>query len=195
MQNSLVEYLSSKIDLSENDKQLIADAYQLVKLKKKEHLFEAGTRHFVEAFIVQGTMRVYYVDSKGLEHVLYFGFKNWWVGDMALYRPDECGLLSAQALEDTTVLIIHPDKKEELFAKIPGLERFFRIIIQRHLAVLQKRFLLTVSTNAQERYEELLERSPGIEQLVPQHQIASYLGILPESLSRMKKQKLDKRPS
>lgn len=195
MQNPLVEYLSTKIDLSKNDKQLISDSYQYVDLKKKEHLFEAGTRNFIEAFIIEGTMRVYYVDGKGLEHVLYFGFQNWWVGDMALYRPGECGLLSAQAMEDTKVLVIHPDKKEALFAKIPSLERLFRVIIQRHLAVLQKRFLLTVSTNAQERYQELLDRSPGIEQLVPQHQIASYLGILPESLSRMKKQKLDERPS
>ena len=64
----------------------------------------------------------------------------------------------------------------------------FRIISQKHLTVLQKRFLLTVSANAAERFQELIQRSPGIEQLVPQHQIASYLGILPESLSRMKKQ-------
>jgi len=70
------------------------------------------------------------------------------------------------------------------------LERFFRVLAERHLVVLQKRFLLTISANASERYQELLERSPGIEQLVPQHQIASYLGILPESLSRMKKQLL-----
>jgi hypothetical protein len=59
--------------------------------------------------------------------------------------------------------------------------------------VLQKRFFLTVSANAEERYEELINRHAGIEQLVPQHQIASYLGILPESLSRMKKQLMDRR--
>lgn len=194
MQNQLIQYLSAKMELSESDKKNISEAYELITIKKKQHLFEAGKRQFIEGFILEGTMRVYYIDAKGLEHVLYFGFENWWVGDMALYNPDECGLLSAQAMEETKLLIISPEKKEELFQKIPALERFFRIIVQRHLAVLQKRFLLTVSSNAQERFQELIERSPGIEQLVPQHQIASYLGILPESLSRMKKQMLDNRP-
>ena len=75
-----------------------------------------------------------------------------------------------------------------MLEQVPQLEKLFRIITQKHLTVLQKRFLLTVSSNAAERYQELIQRHPGIEQLVPQHQIASYLGILPESLSRMKKQ-------
>ncbi|MEY3087114.1 MAG: hypothetical protein RLZ93_1038, partial [Bacteroidota bacterium] len=76
---------------------------------------------------------------------------------------------------------------EYLFDQIPALERLFRVMAQRTLAVLQKRFLMTVSAHAEERYQELLQRHPGIEQIVAQHQIASYLGILPESLSRMKK--------
>jgi len=87
-------------------------------------------------------------------------------------------------------LVIDPTEKEVLLKKVPKLERLFRLMIQKNLSVLQKRFLLTISANASDRYLELIERSPGIEQLVPQHQIASYLGIHPESLSRMKKQLL-----
>jgi len=186
----LTKYIADRIPLTESDKRHINACYSLVDVKKKHYLFEAGKQCTQEGFVVQGSFRVYYVDLKGLEHVLYFAFEDWWVGDMASFYTGEPSGLNAQALEDSKILVIDPGKKEVLFEAVPALERLFRIITQKHLAVLQKRFLLTVSANAAERYQELIKRSPGIEQLVPQHQIASYLGILPESLSRMKKQLL-----
>ena len=188
--NQLVEYIASRIDITPKEREIISNAYSLQSYKKKQFLFEQGQVCHIEAFVVRGTFRIFYVDSKGLEHVLYFAFKDWWAGDIASFNSAEPSGLSAQALEESIALVIDPVKKEELLKQVPALERLFRIITQKHLTVLQKRFLLTVSANANERYNELIKRSPGIEQLVPQHQIASYLGILPESLSRMKKQLL-----
>jgi CRP-like cAMP-binding protein len=188
--DQLIEHLTQRITLTDREKQAIRDAYSLLEIKKKKYLFEQGSVCQLEAFVVKGTFRIYYVDLKGLEHVLYFAFKDWWVGDIASFTSGEPSGLNAQALEDSILLVIDPVKKEQLYKEIPSLERFNRIISQKHLTVLQKRFLLTISASAAERYEELIKRSPGIEQLVPQHQIASYLGILPESLSRMKKQLL-----
>lgn len=181
----LTDYIAERISITEKDKELIADAYNLVTIKKKAFLFHPGQVCSIEAFVVEGTFRIFYVDQKGLEHVLYFAFIDWWAGNSG--QPS---YLHCQALEDSKVLVIDSEKKEKLLSQVPRLERLFRIILQKHLIVLQKRFLLTISANAAERYEELIKRSPGIEQLVPQHQIASYLGILPESLSRMKKQLL-----
>jgi CRP-like cAMP-binding protein len=186
----LTDYIATRIPLSESDKDRINACYTMVDVKKKHYLFEAGKPCTHEGFVVEGSFRLYYIDFKGLEHVLYFAFEEWWVGDMASFYTGEPSGLNAQALEDSKILVIDPLKKEALFEAVPALERLFRIITQKHLAVLQKRFLLTVSASASERYQELIKRSPGIEQLVPQHQIASYLGILPESLSRMKKQLL-----
>ena len=188
--NQLIEYISARIELTEKECELIANAYSIQKFKKKQFLFEQGKICISEAFVAASTFRIYYVDSKGLEHVLYFAFKDWWAGDIASFNSGEPSGLAAQALEESVAIVIDPIKKEALLKKVPALERLFRIITQKHLTVLQKRFLLTVSANAAERYDELIKRSPGIEQLVPQHQIASYLGILPESLSRMKKQLL-----
>ena len=133
---------------------------------------------------------MYYTDTKGHEHVLYFAFADWWVGDLSAFHFEDAATLNVQALEDSYVLEISKEDLEFLFEQIPALERLFRIMAQRTLAVLQKRFLMTVSAHAEERYQELLQRHPGIEQIVAQHQIASYLGILPESLSRMKKKLL-----
>jgi CRP-like cAMP-binding protein len=188
LQNRLTDYLAQRVSITEEDKKMIANAYQIKKLKRKEILFHQGEKCVLEAFVLSGSFRIFYADSKGLEHVLYFAFPDWWVGDIASFYTGEPAALSAQALEESLVLTIDPKSKEELFKKIPSLERLFRIITQKHLTVVQKRLLLSYSASAAERYQELLKRSPGIEQLVPQHQIASYLGILPESLSRLKKQ-------
>lgn len=185
---ALLNYLTRKANLSEEELEHVRHAYTTLELKRKDFLFEHGRPCNVEAFVVSGTLRLFYLDDKGLEHVLYFAFPDWWASDMASFYSGEPALLSCQALENCQLLVIEPEAKELLLQQVPKLERLFRIITQRNLAVLQKRFLLTVSANAQERFQELLDRSPGIEQLVPQHQIASYLGILPESLSRMKKQ-------
>lgn len=190
---TILNYISSRIPLQKNEEEYIRQAYQIKHLKRKEMLFEQGTPCEIEAFVISGSFRIFYMDQKGLEHVLYFAFPEWWVGDMASFYSGEDGRLNAQALEDSLVLVTTPDLKEKLFEQIPSFERLVRIIVQRNLSVVQKRLLLSYSASAAERYEELIHRSPGIEQLVPQHQIASYLGILPESLSRIKKQRLQKK--
>jgi CRP-like cAMP-binding protein len=164
--------------------------YHLRKVSKKDFFLQEGSTNFNQGFVVDGTLRVFYTDAKGNEHVLYFAFADWWVGDLSAFHFDDAATLNVQALEESYILEISKEDLEYLFDKIPALERLFRVMAQRTLAVLQKRFLMTVSAHAEERYQELLQRHPGIEQIVAQHQIASYLGILPESLSRMKKKLL-----
>lgn len=186
----LYAYTSQRVLLSAADFELMKQYYHLRKVAKKDFFLKEGTRNFLQGFVVDGTLRVYYTDTKGNEHVLYFAFADWWVGDLSAFHFEDAATLNVQALEDSYVLEISKEDLEFLFEQIPALERLFRIMAQRTLAVLQKRFLMTVSAHAEERYQELLQRHPGIEQIVAQHQIASYLGILPESLSRMKKKLL-----
>jgi CRP/FNR family transcriptional regulator len=186
----LYAYTSQRVPLSAADFELMKQYYHLRKVAKKDFFLKEGTRNFLQGFVVDGTLRVYYSDTKGNEHVLYFAFADWWVGDLSAFHFDDAATLNVQALEESYILEIAKEDLEYLFEQIPALERLFRIMAQRTLAVLQKRFLMTVSAHAEERYQELLQRHPGIEQIVAQHQIASYLGILPESLSRMKKKLL-----
>ena len=183
----LYDYTSKRVAISEKDFELIKTKYHLRKVNKKDFFLKEGSKHFHQGFVVSGTLRVFYTDAKANEHVLYFAFADWWVGDLSAFHFDEAATLNVQALEDSYILEIAKEDLEELFERVPALERLFRIMAQRTLAVLQKRFFMTVSAHAEERYKELLQRHPGIEQIVAQHQIASYLGILPESLSRMKK--------
>lgn len=188
----LFTYIEQRVSLSEADKVFIKQRFTLRNIKRKSYFLREGDLGFEQAFIISGTMRVFYIDGKAQEHVLYFGFKDWWIGDLASFELRSPSQLNVQALEDTWVLAFTHDGIDEIFQKIPQMERLFRMMAQRTLAVLQKRLFLTVSASAEERYLALIERHPSIEQLVPQHQIASYLGILPESLSRMKKQRIQK---
>ena len=189
---ALFTYIQQRVSLSDADKAFIKQRFTLRKIKRKSYFLREGDLGFEQAFIISGTMRVFYIDGKTQEHVLYFGFKDWWIGDLASFELRSPSQLNVQALEDTWVLAFTQDGIDEIFQHIPQMERLFRIMAQRTLAVLQKRLFLTVSASAEERYLALIERHPSIEQLVPQHQIASYLGILPESLSRMKKQRIQK---
>lgn len=188
----LIDYIEEYVSLTDEEKRIITEAYRPMHLNKKEMLFEQGTRCENEAFVLSGTLRVFYLDQKGHEHVLNFALPGWWVGDLASFYQGTPAFLNVQALEPSELLVIHPEEKEKLFQQIPKLERMFRIVIQKHLSSLQNRFLVTISETADQRYRNLLKRIPNIEQLVPQHQIASYLGILPESLSRLKRQMLEK---
>lgn len=183
----LIQYIKDKISLTPAQEELVRTRFHLQKMKRKEFFLQEGHECLSQGFIVEGTFRVFFLDNKGSEHVLYFGFKDWWVGDIASFHSHEPSKMNIQAMEDSYILSFSQVDLDYLFEHIPAFERMFRIMTQRTLAVLQKRFLLTISANAEERYKELIQRHPGIEQLVPQHQIASYLGILPESLSRMKK--------
>ncbi|TNE78005.1 MAG: Crp/Fnr family transcriptional regulator [Bacteroidetes bacterium] len=189
--SELIQYFEQYVSLTEEEKSHINSSYKRVKLKKKDFLFKQGERCTTEAFVLKGTLRSFYVDSRGNEHVLNFALPGWWVGDLSSFYHGTDSFITVQALEDTDLLVIDPDVKEDLFNQIPSLERVFRIIVQKHLSSLQTRFLSTISETADQRYNNLLNKIPNIEQLVPQHQIASYLGILPESLSRMKKQLLE----
>lgn len=183
----LIKYITDRVQLNHTEIEVIKEKFHLRKLAKKDYFVKTGSTHFHQGFVVGGALRVYYTDPKGNEHVMYFAFADWWVGDLAGFHFNEAATLSVQALEESYILEVSQEDIEQMYLQVPALERLFRIMAQRTLAVLQKRFLLTISAHAEERYKELLQRHPGIEQLVAQHQIASYLGILPESLSRMKK--------
>lgn len=190
--NALIHYLEQSISLSNEEKKIITEAYKPIHVDKKEMVYRQGEHCNIEAFVISGTLRSYYIDKGGVEHVLNFAMPNWWIGDLSSFYQGTLSTTNVQALEPSELLVIDPVSKDKLFKAIPKLERFFRIVIQKHLSSLQNRFLSTVSDSAEERYKNLLVKIPAIEQLVPQHQIASYLGILPESLSRIKRSMLDR---
>jgi CRP/FNR family transcriptional regulator, cyclic AMP receptor protein len=153
---------------------------------KKTSLLHEGDVCNFEAYINKGCVRSYYIDENGFEVILQFAIEDWWVSDIASFQNHEPSNMFIETLEDCELLILSPQTKEALMEKVPKLERVFRLMVQRNLAVLQSRLFKTIATSAREKYLDFLKRYPTIPQRVAQHYIASYLGISPEFLSKVR---------
>jgi CRP-like cAMP-binding protein len=157
------------------------------KVPKKTMLLREGEKCDFEAFVIKGCVRKYYIDANGFEVILQFAVENAWVGDVSFnIYEEEPSRVYIETLEDCEFFMFNPETKESLFSRVPKFERAFRILMQRNLAVTQNRLFDTISKTATEKYLEFLKQYPTLSQRVAQHYIASYLGISPEFLSKVR---------
>ncbi|HTR31106.1 MAG TPA: Crp/Fnr family transcriptional regulator [Puia sp.] len=179
-------FVARYIRLTEAESDFFHSLLKPRHVRKKTFLLQEGEVCDFEAFILKGCIRSYYLDKEGTETILHFAVEDWWVSDLASFADRSPSNLFIESLEDTDLLSIDFSGKALLFEKIPAFERMFRILVQRSLSVLQQRFYATVSQTAEERYLQFIERYPQIAQRVPQHQIARYIGVSPEFLSKIR---------
>ena len=187
MYTLLIQHLSKHISLTNEEIILLTAAFKPKRLKKKEFLLHQGEVSRQETFVTQGCLRAFSVNDKGEEHIAQFAVEDWWVGDMYSFLTGAPSRLYIEALEDCQLLQIDRPGLEDLYLKVPKMERFFRIIIQNAFIASQNRVLSSMSQTADERYLDFIRKYPNIEQRVPLYQIAAYLGITPEFLSRIRK--------
>jgi CRP/FNR family transcriptional regulator, cyclic AMP receptor protein len=155
-------------------------------VKKKTHLLQPGEICTFEAYINKGCVRNYYIDEHGSEVILQFAIEDWWSSDIGSFHEQRPSNMFIETLEDCELLILTVESKEELLSRVPKFERVFRIMVQRNLTALQNRLMNTIALNAEEKYLDFTRRYPTIAQRVPQHHIASFLGISPEFLSKVR---------
>lgn len=157
-------------------------------LRKRQYLVQAGDIFRYECFVNKGSLRTYHIDNNGQEHIVMFAFEDWWTGDMYSFLSGQPALYHVEAMEDAELLTIEKNQLEQLYIDIPKFERFFRILLQNAYIAAQRRISENMSLSAEERYLAFLNRYPHFEQRLSLKQIASYLGITPESLSRIRRQ-------
>jgi CRP-like cAMP-binding protein len=145
------------------------------------------------AFVIKGCLRAYTIDANGFEHILQFAPAGWWVADMHSLISKQPGQLIIDALVDTEVLLLDRKDQEKLFSSIPKFERFFRIITENALVSSHQRLLDNMSLRAGERYSRFCKRYPSLIDYLPQKQVAAYIGVTPEFLSKMKAELLKKK--
>ena len=191
--NLILANISKHIELEQSEIDYFISLLKLRKLKKKQYLLQAGDVCRHEYFINKGCLRAYSTDDTGVDHILQLGIEGWWIGDMYSFLSGTPANYHIDALEDSEVLMIDKKSLEELYKTVPKFERFFRIIIQNAFVAMQRRVIENLSQDAEERYLQFINRYPAFEQRIPQHQIASYLGITPESLSRIRRQLTEKK--
>ncbi len=185
--------LSAVITISDESFDQLKNAFSPKKLRKRQYLLQEGDVCKYQAFVEKGLLRSYTVDEKGGEHILQFASEGWWVADLSSYLAEEPSFLNIEALEDAELLLISKAEWEEAMKKIPGLEHYFRIILQNHLIATQKRLLQSLAETAEEKYNRFLNTYPECVQRMPQHMIASYLGVTRETLSRVRKQLVERK--
>jgi CRP-like cAMP-binding protein len=188
MYDSILRHISKFIQLDKREEAFFLSLLQHRKLRKRQYFLQEGDVCRYEAFILKGCLRTYEVDENGNEHVLSFGVENWWVGDLYSFIADVPSSYNIDALENSELLYLDRPTQELLYEEVPKFERYFRLLIQNAFVATQRRVISTISKPAEERYLEFLEKYPALDLRIPQHQIASYLGITPESLSRIRKQ-------
>jgi CRP-like cAMP-binding protein len=187
--NRLLYYFNKWSVLDKEDEAIIKSAFEPLVIKKKKHLLVSGQVCNDLYFITKGCLRSFYVDAKGVEHIFQIRMDNSWISDLESFFSKKSSRYNIEAFEDSHLLRISHDRLEQLLNEIPALERYFRILFQKAYINALNRLNATMWETALDRYHEMLEENPEIFQRVPLVYIASYLGITPESLSRIRRQK------
>jgi CRP/FNR family transcriptional regulator, cyclic AMP receptor protein len=180
------DYVRRCIDPTDAELSIFNGLLTYKRVEKKTLILQEGDVCDFEGYILKGCVRSYFIDGNGFEVTLNFAVEDWWIGDAASFHDQVPTKLYFETLEPTELLLLTYADKEKLLAQIPKFERMYRLMMQRSISVLQHRLFTTISKSAQERYVEFLERYPQIPQRVSQHYIASYLGVSPEFLSKIR---------
>src|ERR1700722_11768775 len=186
MFETIDRFIAKYITLNNEERNFFHSLLRTRKVKKKTFLLQEGEICDFEAFINKGCVRSYYLDKEGVETILLFAVEEWWVSDITSFADRKPSNLFIETIEDSELLILDFAGKNRLLEKIPAFEHMYRLLVQRSLGVLQQRFYSTVSETAEERYKQFREKYPLVAQRVPQHQIARYIGVSPEFLSKVR---------
>lgn len=179
--------ISRYVALTENEWQLILSKLIGRSFKRGEFITAEGEVNRYTNFVTGGSCRTYYIDENGQEHVIQLAIRDWWIGDFPSFITQQPGQLYTEALEEVETISISFDHLQQLYSDVPKLERFFRLITQQAYASFQKRILLNLGFDAEQRYLDFREKYPAIENAISQKHIASYLGMSAEFLSKIKK--------
>ena len=188
MYQLILKNISRFISLTAEEEQYFTSILKVKKLKKKEYLQKEGDLIRHQYFVTKGCLRTYTIDERGLEHIVQFAIEDWWTGDMYSFLTQKPARYTIDALEDAELFCLEKSSLEQLYIKVPKFEKFFRHLLQNAFISLQERIIEGLSKPADERYCSFIEKYPIMEQRLPLKQIASYLGITPKSLSRIRSQ-------
>jgi CRP-like cAMP-binding protein len=191
----MLEHMRKDEAISDTDFEVLSRGFSLAVEPKKTCFTKQGDvcRHF--AFVAAGCLRAFSTDEHGDEYTIYFAFKDWWIGDKASFYSGTPARFTTQVIEEATLLACGKDDWERALAEIPSFERWYRDKVRKSYEATQQKLIDTHSESAEQKYLKLMERSPEIVARIPQAYIASFLGIKPPSLSRIRRHIASKRRS
>lgn len=181
------------VPLTAEEQALVAGYLTVKKIRKRQYLLQEGDVCKAVAFVEQGALRAYTLGADSNEHIIQFALEGWLISDISSFLTGEPGTYAIDAIEDTQVLLMSRAATDELAARLPKFQAYMYQLMTKAYIALQKRLKAAISLSPDERYTGLLASYPSIAQRVPQRMLASYLGLTPETLSRVRR-RLGTRP-
>lgn len=184
---AILDHFQNYLPLTEAERELILARVKQRNIKRRQMILQEGfvCKHYT--FITKGCFRMYGIDDKGMEHNIQFAAEGDWISDIGSFHSQKNSRLFIEALEPSEIIQIEQQDLYFLYRNIPKLDRIFKVIIENKYVELQNRVLQSISSTAQQRYVNFLEQYPRLANRLPNVQIASYLGITPEFLSKIRK--------
>jgi CRP-like cAMP-binding protein len=177
---------NEKVSLTREEEDVVKAYLLPKKLRKKQYLLQEGDVCKHIAFVEKGALKAYSVDDTGTESIIQFALEGWIISDLYSFLTSEPATYNIDALEDAELVLISKSAHENLLQKLPKYETYIRLQITGAYIAFQKRLTSIISLQLEERYKNFLAVYPNIAQRVPQHMIASYMGLTPETLSRVR---------
>ncbi|MGV3529851.1 MAG: Crp/Fnr family transcriptional regulator [Flavisolibacter sp.] len=179
-------HFNERVKLTGEEEALVKHFLTPKKLRKKQYLLQEGDVCKYIAFVEKGAMKSYVVDESGTESIIQFALEGWTISDLYSFLTGEPATYNIDALEDCELVLISKSAHEELLQQLPKYETYIRLQITNAYLALQRRLTSVISLPIEERYKGFMALYPHIAQRVPQHMIASYMGLTPETLSRLR---------
>ena len=184
--------MAEKITLTSAQQDIIKQYLIPKKIRKNQYLLQEGDVAKHAAFVEKGALRAYSVDDRGTEHIIQFAFEGWTISDLYSFLTGEAATYNVDALEDSELVLISKAAQDEILKQIHEYEVYTRLQITGAYLAMQKRLTSILSLSLEERYINLTKLYPNLIQRVPQRMIASYMGLTPETLSRVRRKIKDK---
>jgi CRP/FNR family transcriptional regulator, anaerobic regulatory protein len=192
--NNIVAHFDKYLPLNEAEIDAVTSRVVERKVKRKQYILQEGDICKYFTYVVEGCFKMYGVDNSGAEHNLVFAAEDDWISDIGSLHKEKPSKLFIEAIEPSVVLQLSKGDLWYLYTNFPKFDRNFRVIIEDKYIELQNRLLQAFSSSAHERYENFLEQYPNLATRLPNTQIASYLGITPEFLSKVRNERTKKPP-
>ncbi len=188
--NELLDYFKNTISISPEIESKLSEIIKEKNLVKGEQILTENAIKKEHIFVVSGCLRSFFKTEDGKEHTLQFAIKNWWISDYITLYTDNKAVVSIESLTHSKVLIIDNSNVEKFYQEFPQFEIIQRKNFEKRISALQKRILNLLALTAAEKYNQFIEDYTEFEKIIPNYQIASYLGITPQSLSRIRKERI-----
>ena len=186
MYDLFFQKFNATVSLTAEEEGLLKQYLTPKKIRKKQYLLQEGDVCKHSAFVEKGALRAYVLGEKGDEHITAFALEGWAISDLPSFMKQEPAALNIEALEDCELVLISKSAHDELLQKLPKYETYMRIMVTNAYIALQKRMTSMISLTLEERYKEFTQMNQHLSQRVPQHMIASFMGLSPETLSRVR---------